>query len=42
MKLLDTGSLDAAEKTVFFLHIPKCAGTTLTEDIIKKRFHPHE
>lgn len=30
------------EKAVFFLHIPKCAGTTLTEEIIKKKFKPHE
>lgn len=29
-------------KTVFFLHIPKCAGTTLTEEVIKKRFQPQE
>jgi hypothetical protein len=30
------------EKAIFFLHIPKCAGTTLTEEIIKKKFKPHE
>jgi hypothetical protein len=30
------------EKAVFFLHIPKCAGTTLTEEIIKKKFKPHQ
>lgn len=30
------------EKAVFFLHIPKCAGTTLTEEILKKRFAPKE
>jgi hypothetical protein len=30
------------DKAVFFLHIPKCAGTTLTEEIIKKKFKPHE
>lgn len=26
------------KKTIFFLHIPKCAGTTLTEEIIKSRY----
>ncbi|MDY0298129.1 MAG: sulfotransferase family 2 domain-containing protein [Acidobacteriota bacterium] len=26
------------EKTLIFLHIPKCAGTTLTEEILKHRF----
>jgi hypothetical protein len=33
-------SIRPTEKTVFFLHIPKCAGTTLTEEIIKKQFKP--
>jgi hypothetical protein len=31
-----------SEKTVFFLHIPKCAGTTLNLEVLKKRFKPHE
>jgi hypothetical protein len=35
-------SIRPTEKTVFFLHIPKCAGTTLTEEIIKKQFKPHQ
>ena len=30
------------EKTILFLHIPKCAGTTLNFEIIKKQFKPHE
>ena len=39
MKLFEKKS---SEKTVFFLHIPKCAGTTLNFEIIKKQFKPHE
>ena len=31
-----------SEKTVFFLHIPKCAGSTLSFEIIKKQFKPGE
>lgn len=30
------------EKTILFLHIPKCAGTTLNMEILKKRFEPDE
>jgi hypothetical protein len=30
------------DKTIFFLHIPKCAGTTLVEEILKKRFSSRE
>ena len=30
------------DKTVFFLHIPKCAGTTLNFEIIKKHFKSDE
>ena len=30
------------ENTILFLHIPKCAGTTLTEEVIKMRFKPDE
>ncbi|MBN1833579.1 MAG: sulfotransferase family 2 domain-containing protein [Deltaproteobacteria bacterium] len=30
------------ERTVFFQHIPKCAGTTLNIEIFKKRFQPNE
>jgi hypothetical protein len=29
-------------KTILFLHIPKCAGTTLVEEILKMRFSPEE
>jgi hypothetical protein len=29
-------------QTILFLHIPKCAGTTLTEEIIKKNYSPRE
>ncbi len=36
-RFLNRGTYDK-KKTVLFLHIPKCAGTTLTEEIIKKRF----
>lgn len=42
MKFFRKESLLEEEKTVFFLHIPKCAGTTLTEEIIKKKFKPHQ
>lgn len=30
------------EKAIFFLHIPKCAGTTITEEILKRRYEPRE
>jgi hypothetical protein len=30
------------EKAVLFLHIPKCAGTTLTEAILKKKYAKNE
>lgn len=30
--------LFSPQKTLIFLHIPKCAGTTLTEEILKNRF----
>jgi len=30
----------SVDKTVFFLHIPKCAGSTLSYEIIKKQFNP--
>ncbi|MCK4761354.1 MAG: sulfotransferase family 2 domain-containing protein [Candidatus Aminicenantes bacterium] len=33
---------ESIEQTIFFLHIPKCAGTTLTEEIIKKEYLPEE
>jgi hypothetical protein len=36
------GAGQGSEKTVFFLHIPKCAGTTLVEEILKKRFSQRE
>jgi hypothetical protein len=42
MKLFGKKTTGAAKETIFFLHIPKCAGTTLTEEIIKKRFKSHE
>lgn len=29
-------------KTLFFLHIPKCAGTTFREEVIKKKIKPEE
>jgi hypothetical protein len=29
-------------RTVFFLHIPKCAGTSLVEDVLKAQFPPKE
>jgi len=32
----------SAKQTVFFLHIPKCAGTSLTEEVLKKNFKPEE
>jgi hypothetical protein len=28
------------DEAIIFLHIPKCAGTTLTEEILKKKFIP--
>ncbi len=31
-----------SDQTLFFLHIPKCAGTTFTEEIIKRRYSPDE
>lgn len=42
MKLFGKKTTGPAKETIFFLHIPKCAGTTLTEEIIKKRFKPEE
>lgn len=30
------------QDTVLFLHIPKCAGTTLTEEVLKKTYKPRE
>jgi hypothetical protein len=30
------------ERTIFFQHIPKSAGTTLNMEIFKKRFQPDE
>lgn len=32
----------APPETVLFLHIPKCAGTTLVDEIIRREFSPHE
>ena len=32
----------SSDRTVFFLHIPKCAGSTLSFEIIKKQFKPDQ
>ncbi len=37
-----TGAFEEAmvDKTVFFLHIPRCAGTTFVEEVLKNRYAP--
>lgn len=39
---LSARTFEDKPKTLFFLHIPKCAGTTLREEVIKKQFKPEE
>ncbi len=42
MRFFRRTAKDKLDETLFFLHIPKCAGTTLTKEIIKRKFKPHE